>query len=462
MSDFYTNNDVATIEYSAEALELIVEKSARKKAHLQSLLSGIEGWSDGRVCIPIEYNREVDLTEFMRNWERLYYWGVLNLSLGTSKRKVFMLLGTFITENKVDDDLLPLFHFCGFDKARAGQKLTRLLSKYLHDTQDSRRVVENIGTALKTGIELDNWYVSIRPFDFSRMSLGNSWRSCHMVDGEYCSGAVSYMLDETTFIVYKEANGKELVSRAVGHLISDVVVFPKVYGDASGDLDVIFDTITKAIADTSGVDFYKDYEISINNRTNPDSSHYADYKYHTGHRFKFSSIIINQCNTLIGSAPLCLVCGSTHYTNDSLTCDECDDRSLCEYCNEYHHYDNMTMTADGLVCEYCLENHYIYDEIEEEYYTEDVMVFVESAQIYTHENNVVRCHYCGEYEVDSEALDTVNDELICRDCAENDYSPCEECGLYVGNGDVLHEEESDSMVCPDCYIELIDNVNKQD
>ena len=52
--------------------------------------------------------------------------------------------------------------------------------------------------------------LSIHPMDYLLMSNGNSWSSCHSIctdggeePGGYCSGAVSYMLDETSMILYE-------------------------------------------------------------------------------------------------------------------------------------------------------------------------------------------------------------------------------------------------------------------
>lgn len=44
---------------------------------------------------------------------------------------------------------------------------------------------------------------SVHPLDFLSSSENTyHWRSCHALDGEYCAGNLSYMVDETTFIVY--------------------------------------------------------------------------------------------------------------------------------------------------------------------------------------------------------------------------------------------------------------------
>lgn len=44
---------------------------------------------------------------------------------------------------------------------------------------------------------------SVHPLDFLSSSENTyHWRSCHALDGEYCAGNLSYMVDETTFMVY--------------------------------------------------------------------------------------------------------------------------------------------------------------------------------------------------------------------------------------------------------------------
>lgn len=49
--------------------------------------------------------------------------------------------------------------------------------------------------------------LSIDPIDFLTMSANNSgWRSCHAPDGEYRTGQVAYMMDETSVISYVKAS----------------------------------------------------------------------------------------------------------------------------------------------------------------------------------------------------------------------------------------------------------------
>jgi hypothetical protein len=51
---------------------------------------------------------------------------------------------------------------------------------------------------------------SVHPLDFLSSSENNyHWRSCHALDGEYRAGNLSYMTDETTFMVYLKGEDDE-------------------------------------------------------------------------------------------------------------------------------------------------------------------------------------------------------------------------------------------------------------
>lgn len=55
---------------------------------------------------------------------------------------------------------------------------------------------------------------SVHPLDFLSSSENTyNWRSCHSLDGEYRSGNLSYMVDDTTFMVYLKGADNQALSR---------------------------------------------------------------------------------------------------------------------------------------------------------------------------------------------------------------------------------------------------------
>lgn len=96
---------------------------------------------------------------------------------------------------------------------------------------------------------------SIHPLDFLSLSdNAHRWRSCHALDGEFCSGNLSYMGDSSTFVIYirsindcKIANFPELVKwnskkiRVLGHVDNrhECVFLNKMYPYSSTELEDI-------------------------------------------------------------------------------------------------------------------------------------------------------------------------------------------------------------------------------
>ncbi len=53
---------------------------------------------------------------------------------------------------------------------------------------------------------------SVHPLDFLSSSCNTyNWRSCHALDGEYRAGNLSYMVDETTFMVYLKGEDEVMI-----------------------------------------------------------------------------------------------------------------------------------------------------------------------------------------------------------------------------------------------------------
>lgn len=90
--------------------------------------------------------------------------------------------------------------------SRSGMKVTRFMNELYNNekfSQDCGAIID----ATKTKATLA---ISIDPYDYMSMSLNKyNWHSCHMIGGgEWCTGTLSYLIDDTTAIAYKY-NGSE-------------------------------------------------------------------------------------------------------------------------------------------------------------------------------------------------------------------------------------------------------------
>lgn len=255
-------------------------------------------------------------------------------------------------------------------KLRVGQKTSRAFNKVceaygLHNA--SINVVER--TDAETGeIRKSNLYhhlyaqysdmvsdlsrnvdfiISLNPYDYLTMSFGVNWASCHSIDkknlrnvagnyhGQYCSGTVSYMLDNVSIITYVLDRGGDVHDGKIyrnmfhyderGYLIQGRV-YPQ-GNDGLTDLYTIFrEFVQEEISSLIGCDNHwthlgGKYEIGQNVQSF--GTHYVDYIYNK--ECNISSWAGNDLSTLrgclinIGHTPMCIVCGRTHNNGNVLS-----------------------------------------------------------------------------------------------------------------------------------------------
>lgn len=125
-----------------------------------------------------------------------------------------------VLENKLSKEL-KLFN----QRFGKGIKLSKVLGK-LCGTDKERDIVQTeYSMSAQTFKASGKVVMSIDPFDILTMSWSpdNEWRSCHhIVNGEFRAGAVSYVLDSSTFISYvyktksahKYTNGLEVPNKS--------------------------------------------------------------------------------------------------------------------------------------------------------------------------------------------------------------------------------------------------------
>lgn len=103
-------------------------------------------------------------------------------------------LETFF-ENKVSNS--------GGKKIPEGMKLIKAF-KYFESNKQALRDMQDIASQMIQENKVKGTLCfSVHPLDFISSSENTyNWRSCHALDGEYRAGNLSYMVDETTFMVY--------------------------------------------------------------------------------------------------------------------------------------------------------------------------------------------------------------------------------------------------------------------
>ena len=138
-----------------------------------------------------------------------------------------------------------------------------------------------------------NFVISLNPLDYLTMSLGVSWRSCHMIDGGMCQGGcLSYMLDKTSMVTYVvdslEGNIHEIpkLYRQMFHYSEDMFMQNRLYPQANDGATNLYDKFRDIVTE----EFSKLLKVEnkwkvdcgyshCKNHINTKGSHYTDY-YH--------------------------------------------------------------------------------------------------------------------------------------------------------------------------------------
>lgn len=85
----------------------------------------------------------------------------------------------------------------------AGAKLVKAFKAFFKNNEVLRSVQDYASTLIQENKIKGELCFSIHPFDYLSLSANAmGWRSCHALDGEYCAGNLSYMVDNSTIICY--------------------------------------------------------------------------------------------------------------------------------------------------------------------------------------------------------------------------------------------------------------------
>lgn len=119
-------------------------------------------------------------------------------------------LETFF-ENKVSNS--------GGKKIPEGMKLIKAF-KYFESNKRALRDMQDIASQMIQENKVKGTLCfSVHPLDFLSSSENTyNWRSCHALDGEYRAGNLSYMVDETTFMVYLKGSDDNILPAFPGNV----------------------------------------------------------------------------------------------------------------------------------------------------------------------------------------------------------------------------------------------------
>lgn len=368
---------------------------------------------------------------------------------------------------------------------RAGQKTSRVVNKicaYLnYDKLDGyNRQFALYADALNPITIERKIILSLNPLDYLTMSFGNSWSSCHTIDkanlrgmpngyrGQYSSGTISYMLDESSMVLYTvdsnyigdEYWNEPKINRQMFHYGHDKLVqgrlYPQSNDSGSNSIYEQYRNVVQEIMSTifefpnlwalkQGTSAIRDYIISR-------GTNYKDYYSFNNCTISKNRNVVNEKKFVIGEMPICISCGERHSFESEISC--CSRNIItCENCgcvvdeDEAYYLNGEWYCTDCVYCCDCcgdatIESYTVYDAFGENYVCEDCR-----------DRYYRWCNDCGNYV--HEDLGTYVESVgrwVCDECLKDYFFLCEECEEYhlIDNRHVC----DDKAVCENCYNSL--------
>lgn len=330
-------------------------------------------------------------------------------------------------------------------KVHVGEKTTRAINRicsYLgwDKVEGYNKAFAKYSDSLATGTIKRRVVLSLNPLDYLTMSFGNSWSSCHTIDknnkrsmpngyeGMYSSGTMSYMLDQSSMILYaidpkedtEEYWQKPKINRQMFHWGKGKLVQGRLYPQNSDDNNNEYSFYRDIVKDI----FAEIFNLSGNWKTETghnaatryivsDGTHYPDYMH-------FSNCSLSYCDELnadkftVGARPICVRCGKRHTDTEHIDC------CVIRYCKK----------CGRLIREDDEDAHEI------------------NGEFYCH-RCCFRCDICGSYHVGGGTRIRSENITVCDDCRNEHFVRCEDCYTFVRKDSLISHNES--LLCDDCY-----------
>ena len=490
-------------EYSNNALLDIIDEWALRKGGLIEAFKKHPNYLEGKFMIAFDadYERSIDggisrrfglwVIDAMKEKANTYpeavkgdYYCGLNMYVYDFFYYLRNYAERCISERTASylGDIFKELHF------HTGQKTSRVINKIcqylgLDKVDGYNREFAKYADSLSPMIIKRHTILSINPLDYLTMSFGNSWASCHTIDkdnyrglpnsysGCYSSGTISYMLDETSMVLYTvdasyegdEYWNEDKINRQMFHYGAEKLIQSRLYPQDNDGNDTVYTPYRNIVQEIISTIFDvpnlwtlgKGVEAVCKYATDGGGTNYKDYQFFnscTISRIKGSE---NPYKITIGAQPMCISCGNHHRVEDNIsccnsgyTCTDCGERvsdddvvwvddepycrdcvEYCERCDEYHRGESTYIRGYGYVCEDCRNEYFYY------------------------------CEECGGYVRESDAYWVESEQrYVCDDCIDRYYTRCEDCGEYERTEDMY--EYGEDMLCESCYEERKENDNE--
>lgn len=485
-------------DYEESSLDFIISNWAENKKSLIEAIKKHPNYMDGKFMIAFKHGFErCQDKEYMRSFFD-YVQGRIGAMYSTIPNEIkerkryctytspefWSLLDDFKTYSSttIDENVAKVFEEeVPSLRVKVGQKTSRVINKLctylgISNDKDYNRKFAKYADAINPIVMNYNVVLSINPLDYLTMSFGNSWSSCHTIDktnkrnmphgyhGAYSSGTMSYMLDESSMVMYivdEGYSGNEFwdqpkINRQMFHYSNNKLVQARLYpqsNDGDGSVYTPYRNIVQEIMSTV-FDFpnlwtNKKGTAAIYPFVKSSGTHYQDYCNFSSCNISFAKDKNVDGQIYIGHRPICIKCGEEHDVNKNINCCETVQYKcpVCGYTLEEGE-DEIIWVGGNAYCSECVA----YCDECDCYYENDEVHYVESTDRYVCQDCLERyyvwCELCDQYELKSEATYIDGLGWVCESCLDYRCVKCDECGKYHLSDNV--EEYEGRTLCKNC------------
>lgn len=373
-------------------------------------------------------------------------------------------LANFIDDN-IDTFYDNIVQNSNLKEVPRGMKLIKAF-KYFEENEICLHTIQDLASQLIQENKITGKLCfSVHPLDFLSSSCNSyNWRSCHSLDGEFRAGNLSYMVDETTFMVYLKGEDKVTLPcfpnsvpwnskkwRVLIHASTDdeLMFAGRQYPfQSQSGMDIVLNIYNNFMANEA-TDYYSKVSSKYYNwkndyvTTDPQGSELA-YKYFYFHK---TLLPLEEVVTYgMGSLNYNDVLNSTCYTKPYYTI-----LNPCIWHDSKRRVANPIVVGNYVTCLHCGEDDI---QISETMRCPDC----EAKYGFEENDNYTHCDCCGARVHVSEA-NYVDDETYCDACCDQYAFICDHCGELTSTMDkhfIPGEKDGEEMfMCHYCYDEYM-------
>ncbi len=335
-------------------------------------------------------------------------------------------------------------------------KVVKAFKFFVDDPDLLKQVQSEASRIIQENIVSGYLCFSVHPLDYLSLSENvHNWRSCHALDGDYRTGNLNYLVDDTTVVCYLRAEKQAVLP----HFPEDVLWNSKKWRTLfffSNDKTMLFAGRQYPFTANKGIDLIKDNILPVlrlGEWTSWKDTCINSYKDTlSDQRFTFNKMI-PVGNTLKEFTEVVTDGYDTFHFNDLL-------RSSCyfpiwAYRKQSRYFwnpdnsgcsDKHTQFTIGAACACPICSHGTVS-------FPNIMLCQECANEYDYENeDYYECEICGTmtYYDDMHDLE-FSGARVCPNCYRTETARCQECGIHDLTDVVKYHEGDSRCLCPECW-----------